>query len=165
MRCGPADASDPVDGGAGSCAHEWVDDCRYDPPRCLAAWCPMPACGAHMICSCRVLRPKRKAAGSDVVHDGNLEPPVAAKGVGWAASDDARACGDPVYQGAAVRLSEQRPPTRKRYRTRTRLACPLPPMHRKRSRGTWLPDMSACSRRRRMLAGSDRRRGCHPPLR
>lgn len=73
--------------------------------------------------------------------------------------------GGPVCRGAAVRLVEQRPPTRKWYQIRTRLAYPLLPMHRKRSRGTWLPGMSAGSHRRRMMAGSDRRRGCHPPLR
>ena len=41
------------------CVHDWVDICRYAPPRCLAAWCTMPGCGALMECSCRILRPKR----------------------------------------------------------------------------------------------------------
>ena len=41
------------------CVHDWVDICRYAPPRCLAAWCTMPGCGALMECSCRILRPRR----------------------------------------------------------------------------------------------------------
>ena len=41
--------------------HDWVDDCRYAPPRCLAAWCMMPGCRAHLLCTCRILRPPRKA--------------------------------------------------------------------------------------------------------
>ena len=82
--------------GRAGCEHDWVDVCRYAPPRCLAAWCTMPGCGAHVVCSCRVLRPKRKAAGSDAVSAGETEgTPV---GVGpepdtgspcWAAPSDA----------------------------------------------------------------------------
>ena len=41
------------------CKHDWVDDCRYAPPRCLAAWCTMPGCGAHLTCTCRLLRSSR----------------------------------------------------------------------------------------------------------
>ena len=47
----------------GTCDHDWVDDgCRHVPPRCLAAWCTMPGCGARLLCTCRILRPPRKAA-------------------------------------------------------------------------------------------------------
>ena len=59
---------EPGDVDGASCVHDWVDDCRYAPPRCLAAWCTMPGCGAHMARSCRVLRPERKTAGSGVVY-------------------------------------------------------------------------------------------------
>ena len=54
--------SPPTEGDP--CVHDWVDICRYAPPRCLAAWCTMPGCGALMECSCRILRPRRTSVAT-----------------------------------------------------------------------------------------------------
>ena len=47
--------------------HDWVDDCAYAPPRCLAAWCTQVSCGAHLRCACVVPPPSLAGVAGDVL--------------------------------------------------------------------------------------------------